>query len=248
MSISTSEIKPVSPFINLIDVIASPATALRRISEVNRRSWWLPALLSIVGTILYLWVGRDFIAAEAMKQVQVQLSNMPPDQVEAARPMMERFTQPNFIFATGAATTLIGLALAWAISTLLIYLGAALAGASFKFGGLWPAVIWTWLPLAIRSYVQTLWVVITDSIVLYPGLSRFFATGDTTADQASLLYVAAAQVDLFAVWHLVLIFVLFRAVARLGIASSTILTLLYAVISIGLRLLPIAVGGAFSPS
>lgn len=246
MSISTSAPQPIGILVNLVDMIAAPAIALRRISEVNRRSWWLPAILSIVGALLYLWVGREFLAAEAVKQVQLQLSTMPPEQMEAARPMMERFTQPLFIFGSGAATTIIGLFLAWLLSTALIYFGAALAGASFQFGGLWPAVIWTWLPLAIRSFVQTLWILVTDSIVRYPGLSRVFATGDSAADQIAPLYVIASQIDLFAIWHIVLVFVLFRAVGRMGVTSSFILTLLYTVINVSLRLLPVIVSSAVS--
>ena len=245
MNATPPELQPVNSFVNLIDVIATPATAFRRISTVQRRSWWLPALLCLLTALLYLAVALNTTVAEAAKQIQIQLSAMPTDQVEAARPMMERFTTPVFIFATGAVTITLGLLLGWAIATGLLYFGASLTGHSVPASAAWALAVWTWLPFALRGLFQAGWSAVSGGeLIRYPGLSYLLATGDATADQRTPLYAAASQIDLFALWHLVLVYVVVRVVARMGTMSALVFTLVYALINLGLRLLPTLAGGA----
>lgn len=245
MNVTPPELQPVNSFLNLIDVIATPATAFRRISTVQRRSWWLPALLCLLTALLYLGVALNSTVAEAAKQIQVQLSTMPADQVEAARPMMERFTTPVFIFGTGAVTITLGLLLGWVIATGLVYFGASLTGHAIIASAAWALAVWTWLPFALRSLFQAAWSAVNGGdLIHYPGLSYLMATGDTTADQRTPLYLAASQIDLFTLWHLVLVYIVVRVVARMGTVSALVFTLVYGLINLGLRLLPALAGGA----
>ena len=241
------EAPKISLFTTFIDMIVAPAKAMVRVSTIQRRSWLLPALLCVLSLVLALWVSRDLLAAEALQQVKMQMSNMPPEQAEAAQPMLDRMMSPVTLFATGAITGVIGLALGWLISMVLLYFGASLLGADVKFSGLWPAVIWTWLPFAFRGFVQTAWTAVNDQLVHYSGLAYFFASGDVAADQRNMGFVAASQVDLFAVWHLLLVYVLLRNVTQLRTSSALILTLVYAVINLALRVLPVLLGTALSP-
>ena len=235
----------VNPFVNLIDVIAAPATAFRRISTVQRGSWWLPALLCLLSALLYLAVTLNSTVAVAAKQIQVQLSAMPAAQVEAARPTMERFTTPVFIFGAGAVTITLGLLLGWAIATGMLYFGASLTGHAIPAPAAWALAVWTWLPFALRGFFQAGWSAVNGGdLIHYPGLSYLLATGNTTADQRTPLYVAASQIDLFTLWHLVLVYVVVRVVARMGTMSALVFTLVYGLINLGLRLLPALAGGA----
>ena len=54
-----------------------------------------------------------------------------------------------------------------------------------------------------------------------------------------------SQIDLFGLWHVILIYVLLRVVAGRGRGSAALLTFLYALIQVGLRVLPTLAGGAF---
>jgi len=243
---SDSAPAPASLLVNFIEIIAAPSQALRRISAHHRRSWWLPALFAIAAAILYLWLTRHFAAELAIRQIELQLGAMPPEQAEAARPMIERFQTPEFIFFSGSGVLLIGLILAWLLSSVLIYFGASLTGARMSMQQVWPAVVWAWLPFALRGALQSAWAAVADHMILYPGLSYFVATGDTAADQTRPLFNLAGQVDLFALWHLWLVYLIFRHIARSSSGAALLLTLLYAAINLGLRLLPALAGGAFS--
>ncbi len=248
MTITSSEIQPANVFVTFVDMIAAPGRALQRISLYSRRSWWLPALLAFCGAVLNLAVTLEQRTEEARRQIEIQLSSMTSEQIEAARPTMDRFSEPNAILMMGVVTIALGLVVAWLISVMIVYLGASVSGSTPKLNALWPAVVWTWLPLAFRELLQAVWGGINGTIVRYPGLSYLLATGDTAADQLAPLYLAASQIDLFALWHVVLIFVLLRSVTKLGMGSSLIITILYSAINIGLRLIPALLGSAFTPS
>jgi hypothetical protein len=240
------DLRPLNPFHLLIDIIAAPGEALRRLSQVQTRSWWLPALLSLLAAFAYLGVTLEETAAEAAKQAQVQMGTMSAEQAAAAASMIERVTSPAFIFGSGAVATVLGLLIAWGLASLVLYLGASLAGGQVKIGRLWPAIVWIWLPFALRGFLQTAWSAANGSLIHYPGLSFWFATGDTAVDQTRPLFALAAQVDLFSLWHVALVYLLLRLVGRLGGGGAFAITLAYVVINLGVRLLPALVGGAFS--
>ena len=238
----------VNLFTTFIDVIASPGKAFRRISEVQRRSWILPAVLCLLAPLLYYALTLNLQVAAAARIVEIQRSLLPPDSAQAATPVLDRMTQPGFLLLSAGARTVLGLAVSWAIATTLIYFSASLAGADLAIARLWPVVPWTWLPFAIRDLTQLVWTLANGKLIRYPGLSYFFATGDLMADQRNLAMAATSHLDLFTLWHACLIYVIFRALARLSAFSAFLLTLLYAAISIGFRLLPLVLSRSLSPT
>jgi hypothetical protein len=238
---------PVSPFHNLVDIIAAPATALRRLATAPARSWWFPALLAVAGGLLYLGVTLDDLAAETARQMQMQLSTMPAEQVETAQPLLARLSSPAFLFASGAVALLVGLVASWLLAAGLLYFGAAILGASLPFSRWWTPVVWTWVPFALRGMVQAAWSLVNGTVIRYAGLSYLVASGDRMADASNPLFVLAAQVDLWALWHGVLVFLLLRTTARLSRGGAAFLTLFYAVVALGLRVIPALAGGLFRP-
>ena len=110
------------------------------------------------------------------------------------------------------------------------------------FKGLFATLPWTWLPFGLRHIVQTGWMLYRNRLVANPGLSYFVSTGKPTEDAANVLFNVLGHVDLFAVWHLVLIYVVLRVVPRFGKAKALVLVSLYAALNLGLRLLPTLLG------
>jgi len=239
-------IQPAGVLNTLVDMIANPGLAFQRLVQYPQRSWWLPLLLALFAPLLYLWLNLDRTVEQARQQLELQLSSMPADQVETARTMAERFMQPNAMMISGVISALLALAVGLGISMLILYFGSALFGASPKGSELWPAVAWTWLPFALRGFVQSAWSLANQALIHYPGLSYLVATGDLAADSRNLLFVALSQIDLFSLWHAVLVYILLRVVTRLSNGSALVLTVFYAIINIALRLLPAFASGLFS--
>ncbi|HHB90067.1 MAG TPA: hypothetical protein ENK60_02025 [Anaerolineae bacterium] len=230
--------KPAHFLINFRDIIAAPRQALKRVSSVQVHSWWFPVLLSLLTPILHVGLTLDLQVARAKKIAALQLSNMTPEQAEAARNAIERMTQPTTLLMTHAVQTVLGLAFAWALAMLILYFSIALFGTAIKTNSLWAAVAWAWIPFALRPIAQLIFNLYSGTLIRYPGLSYFFASGKIADDQKNPLFIAATHLDLFTLWHLVLIFLLLRTVGKLGRGSSFFVTGLYAFIQLGVRLLP----------
>ncbi len=241
MTTTETTLKPVNFLVNFWDILSAPGLALKRVSSVQTRSWWFPALLALLTPILHVALTMDLQVERMKKIAALRLSTMTPERADAARSMLERMAQPNAILASTATQVVLGLLTAWILSMLILYFGIALLGAPVKPNGLWAALIWTWIPFAIRPLVQLAWNLYSHSLIKYPGLSALVASGKIAEDQSNPLFVAAAQVDLFALWHLALIYLLLRVVGKLGMGSSLFLTLFYALIHIGVHLLPVAI-------
>lgn len=231
--------QPASMLVNLRDIIAAPARTLTRVSTVQTRTWWLPALLAALTPILHTALTLDMQTELARKMTQLQLAEIPPEQAEAAQAMMERMTQPAFLLGMGALQSVIGLIFAWILAMILLYFGIALLASPPRVNGLWAAVAWTWIPLALRPLAQLGWELATGQPIIYHGLSYFVATGDMLADAKNPLFALASFLDPFALWHLALIYVLARSVGKLGRGGGLFLTLFYALVQAGVRVLPV---------
>lgn len=239
MTTTTITRTPAKFLINFWDILTAPNEAFRRISTVQSRSWWIPALLALLTPILHVYFTMD-LQIERMKKVSaLQLSNMTPEQANAARPTIERMAQPNTILLSSLAQIALGLLIVWGITMLILYFGIALMGSTPKPNGLWAAIVWSWTPLAIRPLWQLVWNLSRGALIKYPGVSYWVATGKIAEDQRNPLFLAAAQLDLFALWHLILVYFLIRIVGKLGRGSSLLLTLVYAFVQLGIHLLPL---------
>ncbi len=233
--------KKANLLVNLWDIFTAPSLALRRINAVQPRSWWFPALLAAITPILFMAMTMDLQIAQAKKMKAIQLGAMTPEQAQAAQAMTERLLQPGPMLMTTVTQTIIGLLVAWGFSLLILYFGIALLGSTVKANKLWAALVWIWIPLALRPLAQLVWALATGSLLQYQGLSALVASGDPMKDAGSVLFLLFSQIDIFMLWFLVLLYILLRVVGKLSKASSLILTALYTAIWLGFHLLPAAI-------
>jgi hypothetical protein len=244
----SNDLKPVNFLINFLDVIASPGLLFQRVSTVQPKSWWFPVLFSIATPLIHVFLTLDLQIERIREMVNQRLSTMTPEQALVAQPAIERMLQPNTVLLNAAIQVVLGLVLSWMIAMLVIYFGIALSGTQIKVGGLWNAIAWSWIPLALRPLVQLGWNYYSGALIQYPGLSYFFTSGNPSADRNNPLFVASTFVDLFALWHLALIYVLLRKVGKLGSGGSFLVTLLYAGIQLVIHLLPSLVARLTAPA
>lgn len=227
----------------LIGIVDRPRAALSEVLAHPRWKWLLPALLCLAATALLLLVSAEELSrqaaqqqAAAMQAVGDQLQAMTEAQQAQMRQQMARFTSPLFLGATAFVTSAVGLLIGWLLTAGILAVGLAIGGEGVRYAPLVAAVSWTWLPFALRSAVDAGWVLATGAVRANPGLSYFVSTGDTVADAGNPFWLLAGQVDLFTLWHLVLIYALIKAARPRGSAWG--LTIIYAVIYLAVRVLP----------
>lgn len=223
-------------------IIDRPVQTLTQVIAQPRWRWVLPAVLTLAGLAIFLVVARDQLVQQALDQQALamqslgpQLGDMSPAQQEQVKQQIERFSGPVFVLGSRIAGEALSLALGWLIGSLILFFGELLGGKEIGYNQVFAGFSWTWLPFALRYLVETGWVVLTSQLVANPGLSYFVASGDPMADAANPLWRLASYIDVFAIWHLVLVYCLTRAIDRKG---SLVITGAYALLSLALRIIP----------
>ncbi|MDH7485861.1 MAG: YIP1 family protein [Anaerolineae bacterium] len=232
----------------LVSVIDRPAMALAEIAARPRWRWVLPVVL-LVGAMVASAVLTSPLTSELAQRVtEQQLATLPAEQAELARAQVARLQQPSVMLAMSIGTGLLGLILSWLLASAILYFSVLIAGGDVNFNALFATLPWVWLPFALRDVVQTAYVLYRNALIVNPGLSYFVSTGKPVQDAQNLLYTVLGHMDLFTLWHLGLVFALLWVLPRFSRGKAFLLTLLYAALSLGLRLLPTLLGRAFMPA
>jgi hypothetical protein len=235
----------------LVGLIDRPVRTFASIAASPRRRWIVPLLLVVAAFLVGLALTGQQQVVAATQQMRMQLAaqadQIPPEQMEQVQAQMAQFTQPAVVLGLAGVTSLLGLLLALLLASAVIYFSALMSGSDVPFATVWAMVPWTWLPFALRDVVRGLYVRITGEMALHPGFSGFVAAADMTANAGNPLYLILAQVDLFALWHLGLVYALLRGGMRLSQGKALALTLVYAAISLAVRALPGLLVRSFIP-
>jgi hypothetical protein len=85
----------------------------------------------------------------------------------------------------------------------------------------------------------------SGKLIVNPGLSYFVASGDLLADSRNFLWILTGMLDLFFVWHVLLVSALIKAVRPKG--NPLGLTLVYVLLYVLLRLVPALGLGSLMP-
>jgi hypothetical protein len=223
-------------------IVDRPVQTLAEVIARPRWRWVLPAVLTLAGLAIFLVVARAQLVEQAQEQQALamqsfgsQLGDMPAEQQEQVTQQMERFGSPAFVLGSRLIAEIASLILAWLIGALILFFGELLRGRQIGYNQVFAGFSWTWFPFALRYLVETGWVLVSGQLVANPGLSYFVASGDPMADAANPLWRLAGYVDVFALWHVVLVYCLTRAMDRKG---SVVITAVYAVLSLALRVIP----------
>lgn len=231
----------------LVSLIDRPATALAEIAAYPRWRWVLPVILLVGAMIASIVLTGPLTVEQTQQAVQQQLATLPAEQAEMARAQIARLQQPQVLLATAIGTGLIGLLLSWLVASAILYFSVLIAGGDVSFTGLFATLPWIWLPFALRDVVQTGYILYKNELIANPGLSYFVSTGKLVEDAGNLLYNVLARVDLFTLWHLALVFVVLWVLPRFSKGKAFVLVLVYAALSLGLRLAPALLVRAFMP-
>jgi len=231
----------------LADIVDRPAIALAEITARPRWRWLLPAVLAIVAMVALAVVSNPLTTEQAQLVMQQQLAQLSTEQAELAGTWIARLQQPSLLLATAIGAGLLGLALSWLVASVILYFSMLLSGGEVTFSGLFATLPWIWLPFALRDALQAVYVFVKGALIANQGLSYLVSTGSVVDDARNLWYNVLSRVDLFTIWHLVLVFVMLCVVPRFGKGKAFGLTLVYAAVSLGLRLLPSLLSGALLP-
>jgi hypothetical protein len=229
----------------LVSIIDRPAVTMSYVGKKPGWAWVMPALLVLVGLVVFSVVTAPLTSELALRQAQQQMASLPAQQAEQAAAQVEKFTSPPMMAAFSVVGGLVALVVIWLLGAGILYFLGLVAGGEANFGQSFVILVWSWLPYALRNLVLAAYVAYSGKLVSQ-GLSFLVATGDQAKDAANWLYGLLSQVDLFYLWHLVLVIVGLAAVGRLSKTKATIVGLIYLAVTTALSLVPTLLGSMFS--
>jgi hypothetical protein len=229
----------------LVSIIDRPVVTMSYVGKKPGWAWVMPALLVLVGLVVFSVVTAPLTSELALRQAQQQMASLPAQQAEQAAAQVEKFTSPPMMAAFSVVGGLVALVVIWLLGAGILYFLGLVAGGEANFAQSFAILTWSWLPYALRNLIMAAYVAYSGKL-LNPGLSSLVATGDQAKDAANWLYGLLSQVDLFYLWHLILVIVGLAAVGRLSKVKATIVGLIYLAVTTALSLVPTLLGTLFS--
>ena len=232
----------------LSSLVDQPRAALADVFTTPRRRWILPVILALLAMTASAVASAPYLAAQAKQQMASVLNAIPADQVAQVQNQMGMIQSPVFVGATAAVTGIVGLLVGWLVQSALLYFGALIAGGEVEFRRIFAAAPWLGLPLVLGIAVETVHTLVKRQMIVNPGLSYLVSSGKPLTDARTPAYVALSSVTLFWLWHLILVYILLRVAPKLGRGAAFTLTLLYAALTVGVRVGLAALSGAMTPA
>lgn len=224
-----------------------PSKHFDEMAAAEASSWQMPMLFISLALILRLLVSGYFQArAAAMGQVP-----LPPDWQWWTPEMQNNYMQaiqqtqsPVFVYVIPIALGLSSLWLGWPILAGLLHLASTLLGGRGKMGTALSLTAWASLPFALRDLLRVVFMLIAGRTISSPGLSGF-----VIATEPGMVFLGQilANLDIFFLWHTLLLVLGFRLADTLSAVKAAMGVLIVLALSLlaqaGLGTLAARLGG-----
>jgi hypothetical protein len=127
---------------------------------------------------------------------------------------------PVFIYVLPAISSLLGVWIGWLILGGILHLITTLIGGRGSTVMSMNIVAWASLPIAVRAFIQIIYMLASKYLITSPGLSGFSPTGDSNL----ILYIGQflKLIDIYIVWQIFLLILGVRISTSLSVAKSAI--------------------------
>ncbi|MCI0695749.1 YIP1 family protein [candidate division KSB1 bacterium] len=215
------------PFERLIGVFVSPASTMQDIAA--RPSWVLPLIIvTIVGSV------SAFFLKGVILQTQLEAMekrNMTAEQIEQARPMMEKMMTYTVPLVPLVTTPLFYLV----IAGLLMFTGNVILGGEAKFSQLFAVTCWSGTITALSSIINVPIMVNKGVMESATSLSSLLPS----EENKTLLYNLFSQIDLFWIWWVAVIgfgvAAVYKFSTRKAMTTVFAMWVIYVVIAVAIK-------------
>lgn len=224
-----------------------PRRAFGEIINLGRPSWLTPLLiLSITALLPVLVLGRIRQQGGAFgpESLPPDFQYYTPDQQAQFMTALESTRQPAFVFILPGVGALAAVWIGWLITGAVLHLASTILGGRSTSATVLNFAAWAGLPFAIRWVVRAAFVGAAGRGLTGPGLSGFVAA--EAPGMLSFLRQVLATVDIYLIWHMVLLGIGLAALGGLSRRKVVAAVLLTEVAAILLQAIPAAISASLS--
>jgi hypothetical protein len=201
----------------LLPALIRPRAAYREIATQAGRSWITPLLVITVTGLILVLVGGPLRKAAA----ELEAMNMPqefmyytPEQQAQIQQGRAATSSATFVYVFPAVLAVLKVWLGWLVVGATLHLFLTLMGARGTMSSMMNLVAWAGLPFAVRDLVRSAYVLISHRLIEAPGLSGLVSA---EAEGGALFFAGVLSlIDLYLIWHIVLLVFAARAEVDLG--------------------------------
>ena len=240
-------VRSETPTPNLLwGILIQPVHTLTYLRDHPQRTWLAPVILAILLVVAQALVIVPVANQAATEGLEEQLAQMPAEERARIEERMGRGTNLPLLAGTALISGLIGLWVRWLFRAGAIHLFSLGLGGRNRFNQVFSMVVWTWMPLLMRSLLQTLNIAFSGTLPTHRGLAAYLAAlGQPLPTGAHYALLSQVQLDLFALWNLMLLASGVLIVTELSRAKALLVTVGYWVLATALSLIPVLVGQLF---
>lgn len=219
-------------------LLLHPRQAFAKIADQEQGTWQTPILLrtliALAATLIAGWLKQKIALAGGLP--------LPPDFQYYTPEQQAQFMQaaqttqgPVFMYVLPAIGTVLGVWLGWLLTGGLLHLISTLLGGRGETSASMNMTAWASLPLALRDVARSVAMLISQRLISNPGLSGFAPTFE--GNLAIFLAKLLALLDLYLIWHSILLILGLRATASLPTGKAVSAALLTVLIILSLQAL-----------
>lgn len=216
-------------------VLLHPSAAFRKIGAQSRGVWLTPMLvLTLVTLARVLIVGsiRQQIALSGAPILPPDFQYYSPEQQAQFMQAMQSTSGPVFVYVFPTIVALLDVWIGWLLVGGLLHLVVTLFGGRGETLYTINLVAWASLPLALRELVRAGSMMATRQLIQSSGLSGFAPAGP--AGETTYLAALLALIDIFYIWHVLLLVIGVRVGNSLSLTKSVISVVVTTGIVIGM--------------
>jgi hypothetical protein len=227
-------------------ILARPAQTLTYLRDQSQRTWLAPVILAILLAVAQSLVTIPVSTQAATAQLGEQVAQMPAEERAQIEGQMDAGARLPLLAGTALVSGLIGLWARWFIRSGAIHLISLGLGGRNRFGQVFSMVVWTSVPLLIRSLLQTLNVAFSGVLPTHRGLAAYVAAlGQPLPAGAPYALLSNAQLDVFVLWNLMLLALGVLITTELSRTKALLVAAGYWALATALSLVPTLAGQIF---
>jgi hypothetical protein len=230
----------------LLATIDRPREAMQHVAA-QPRSWLLAAILLMASLILLTAVSAPQQITQANERTQAVVEQMKATlSEEQARALEGRDMSmtPGRFWLTAVGLGVLLMVLGWLLRGAVLHFSSMALGGLSGWGSTFAVGVWSMLPFFVRDIVQAIYITTSKQLIEHQGIAFLVSSGNWLQDSRNLAYAALSNVDLFALWHIILLGIGVSVATKVSRTKGLVLAVIVWAVFLGLKLIPVAIGKA----